>query len=107
MLNSTESKTNDIFISYQIVFPAITVCNQNRVNCEALKTVVENCKAYNDGEPNCNAEYEKIVPENVTICSKCMDNSTMLIIDHLYNVSGCEAKILENEKKVQKSLGKL
>ena len=32
---------------YQIAFPGVTVCNQNRVNCETLNEVLSACQSTN------------------------------------------------------------
>ena len=31
------------FVPFQITFPAVTVCNQNRVDCGRLRDLVEKC----------------------------------------------------------------
>lgn len=73
-------------INFQIYFPAITVCNQNRANCAQLKVVKEACEQYNNAG-NVSSHPNELAA-NVTICSKYY-NETVLIINYLYDKGGC------------------
>ena len=77
-------------------FPAVTVCNQNRVNCEALLTVVEDCKTITEGILECDKEIGVNTPARRTICSRCYNNS-LAIVDFLY-LEGCHHHSKQKEK---------
>ena len=81
------------------------MCNQNRVNCEALSTVMKACKEFNQGVLNCDVDYDKSVPENITICSKCY-NPSMLIVDYLFSLAQCKEEKEESSDSMKSSSSK-
>ena len=49
----------------QASFPTVTVCNQNRVHCDNLRTIIEQCNA---GELNCTSDEILILDEFYISC---------------------------------------
>ena len=70
------SKIALVLFSFQINFPAVTICNQNRISCENLEGMIERirCDRSNTTEPECK------------VGSSCFEN-----LETLYGL-GCEVK---------------
>ena len=79
----------------QIKFPSVTVCNQNRVNCERLKDVMVMCK-----ESNNKSEAPKTTDDATrSICSRYYGNGK-LVVQYLYEQGQCWGeKVPESETR--------
>ena len=72
----------------QITFPAVTVCNQNRVSCEKLDAVKVSCEQYNSQNGNVSIEIDETLRPEYTICNKTV-GGTRSIIQYLFEEGKC------------------
>ena len=63
--------TTKIKIFQQVTFPTVTICNQNRVHCENLKYVLEDCKKTGS---TCNERDVQILSTFFEYCTNGMSS---------------------------------
>ena len=80
-----------------MTFPAVTVCNQNRVDCGRLESVMEFCKlqknmSLSEGhhqKVSNGSEVSREASAEYTICNKRVANEEKSVIQYLFDEGKC------------------
>ena len=82
--------------NFQIYFPAVTICNQNRVSCGRLEKVRSACEEIAKSSNATEVEVDETQPE-FTICNKKLGGENKTIIDYLYEQGRCNCRTRKND----------
>ena len=76
-------------MKFQIQFPAVTICNQNRISCEKLDRVKEYCESLNKTSNHSAIDFRvEDHPTLLTICNKMYDKRQS-IVQYLHEKGKC------------------